>query len=178
MAYSYLDLAEEVLKNAKGPLTFQQIWERAVEGKLDARLRKTGKTPHQTLGARLYVEVRDNPVSSIVKVGKRPARFFLRRRSHEISEGMVEEIEKNEARQPEPKTAYSESDLHPLLTYFVFANPSFARGRSIVTKTIHHPQSKRTGFNEWLHPDIVGVYLPVDDWNPEVIAFNQLVDKC
>ena len=59
-----------------------------------------------------------------------------------------------------PKTAYHERDLHPLLTYFVYANPTFSRGRSIFTKTIFHEASKRQGYNEWLHPDLVGVYLP------------------
>jgi len=64
-----------------------------------------------------------------------------------------------------------------LLTYFAYANPSFNRGRSIFTKTIFHEKSSKAGYNEWIHPDMVGFYLPLDDWRPEVIEFNQLSDN-
>ncbi len=39
---------------------------------LDKILSTSGKTPWQTLGARLFCEVRDNPNSKFTKVGKRP----------------------------------------------------------------------------------------------------------
>jgi len=67
--------------------------------------------------------------------------------------------------------------LHPLLTYFAYTNPSFNRGRSIYTKTIYHEKSMKSGYNEWVHPDIVGFYLPIDDWRPDVIEFNRLSDN-
>ena len=177
MAYSFFEMAEDVLKKAKAPLTFQQIWEDGKLSGLAARVKTMGKTPWNTLGARLYVEVRDNPDSKFIKVGKRPARFFLRSRESEVSETLVQKIEIEEAKRSAPKTAYHERDLHPLLTYFVYASPAFSRGRSIFTKTIFHESSKRKGFNEWLHPDIVGVYLPLGDWKQDVIEFNQLLDN-
>ncbi len=177
MAYSFFEMAEDVLKKAQAPLTFQQIWEEAKSSGVAARVKTKGKTPWNTLGARLYVEVRDNPDSKFIKVGKRPARFFLKNRESEVSEALVQKIEIEESKQPAPKTAYHERDLHPLLTYFVYASPAFSRGRSIFTKTIFHESSKRKGFNEWLHPDIVGVYLPLGDWKADVIEFNQLLDK-
>ena len=169
MAYSFLELAAEVLKKERAPLTFQQIWEQAKSSGLAAKVKTKGKTPWNTLGARLYVEVRDNLESKFIKVGKRPARFFLRSRENDVSETLVQKIEIEEAKKPAPKTAYCERDLHPLLTYFVYASPAFSRGRSIFTKTIFHEASKRKGFNEWLHPDVVGVYLPLDDWKPRHI---------
>ena len=177
MAYSFFQLAEDVLKRADAPLTFQQIWEVGKSSGLAAKLKTKGKTPWNTLGARLYVEVRDNRQSKFIKVAKRPARFFLKSRQSEISEGLLQKIEIEEAKRPPPKTTYRERDLHPLLTYFVYASPTFSRGRSIYTKTIYHESSKRRGFNEWLHPDIVGVYLPLGDWKADVIEFNQLLDK-
>ncbi len=171
-------MAEDVLKNSKTPLTFQQIWEDGKSSGLAAKIKTKGKTPWNTLGARLYVEVRDNAdMSKFIKVGKRPTRFFLKSREAEVSNDIVEKMEIEEAKKLAPMTAYHERDLHPLLTYFVYASPTFSRGRSIYTKTIFHEGSKRKGFNEWLHPDIVGVYLPLDDWNPNVIAFNQLLDN-
>lgn len=64
-----------------------------------------------------------------------------------------------------------------MLTYFAYANPSFNRGRSILTKTIFHEKSTRPGYNEWIHPDVVGFYLPLDDWKPDVIDFNRICDN-
>jgi uncharacterized protein len=112
-----------------------------------------------------------------MKVGKRPARFFLKDHASELPLDAVAKIEKEEAKKKEKKTEYQERDLHPLLTYFAYADPTFNRGRSIFTKTIFHEKSQRSGYNEWIHPDVVGFYLPLDDWRPDVIEFNRLSDN-
>ena len=177
MAYSFHDLAEDVLKSEKDPLTVQQIWDTAKQSSFLDKLKTKGKTPWATLGARLYVDVRDNPNSKFIQVGKRPARFFLKSRESELSEATLKNLEIQEIKRKSPTTTYNERDLHPLLTYFAYANPIFSRGRSIFTKTIFHESSKRKGFNEWLHPDLVGIYLPIDDWKQEVIEFNRLLDN-
>jgi uncharacterized protein len=85
MSYSFLDLAHEVLKQSPKPLTYQEVWQAGHDKGLTARLQTVGKTPWQSLGARLYVDVRDNDVSEFVKVGKRPARFFLKKREQELA---------------------------------------------------------------------------------------------
>lgn len=175
--YSFLDLASDVLKQAAQPMTYQEIWQAACDKGLASKIDTSGKTPAQTLGARLYVEVRDNAGSQFIPVGKRPVRFFLRVRQSELPEDAASKIEKAEVKKPEPKASYHERELHPLLTYFAYANPSFNRGRSIFTKTIFHEKSSKAGYNEWIHPDMVGFYLPLDDWRPEVIEFNQLSDN-
>jgi uncharacterized protein len=177
MSYSFLDLASDVLKDSSKPLTYQEIWQIAQERGFAEKIGTSGKTPWQSLGARLYVEVRDNEVSEFVKVGKRPARFFLKERAAELTADVTSKIEKEETKKGEKKTGYQERDLHALLTYFAFANPGFNRGRSIFTKTIHHEKSLKPGYNEWIHPDIVGFYLPLDDWRPDVIEFNRLADN-
>lgn len=177
MAYSFLDLAAEVLKLASVPLTYQQCWEEGKARGLTKKVKTKGKTPWHTMGAQLYVDVRDNPDSRFIKVGRRPTRFFLKSRQSELSEALLQKLEIEEAKKPVQKTTYHERDLHPILTYFVYANPTFSRGRSIYTKTIFHESSRRRGYNEWLHPDIVGVYLPIGDWNKDVIKFNQLIDN-
>ena len=177
MSYSFIDLACDVLKSADKPLTVPQIWDIAKSSDLISKLRTKGKTPWATLGARLYVDVRDNPESQLIKVMRRPARFFLKDRQADLSEPLLQQIEIEEKKEKSPQTKYRERDLHPLLTYFVYANPTFSRGRSIFTKTIFHEASRRKGFNEWLHPDIVGVYLPIDDWQQDVIEFNRLLDN-
>jgi len=177
MSYSFLDLAYDVLKQAPQPMTYQEIWQVAQEKGLTAKLETTGKTPWQSLGARLYVEVRDNDDGRFMKVGNRPTRFFLKEREAELPPDAVNKIEKEEGKRSEKKTDYHERDLHPLLTHFAYANPAFNRGRAIFTKTIMHEKSTKGGYNEWIHPDMVGFYLPLDDWRPNVIEFNRLSDN-
>lgn len=178
MAYSFLDVALDVLKIAKQPLIYQEIWETAKATGISAKIKTAGKTPWQTLGARLYVDVRDNDDSKFIKVGKRPARFFLKEREAEVSAKLMAQIEKEDQKKAAAVTTkYKERDLHPLLSYFAYSNPTFNRGRSIYTKTILHEKSIKQGYNEWIHPDMVGFYLPIEDWRPEVIEFNRLSDN-
>lgn len=177
MAYSFLDLALEVLKKAEAPLTYQEVWQSGEVLGLTAKIASVGKTPWQSVGAQLYVDVRDNATSKFIKVGKRPARFFLKDRSSEITDELAAKIEKANAKRPKKEIGYKERDLHPVLTYFAFATPAFNRGRAIVTKTIYHETSKKSGYSEWSHPDMVGFSIPLEDWQPDVIAFNELVDR-
>jgi len=176
-AYSFLDLAYDVLKGTATPMTYQELWQVGKDKGFANKIKTSGKTPWQSLGAQLYVEVRDDEDSRFIKVGKRPARFFLKERAAELSADVVTKIEKEETKKKENKTEYHERDLHPLLTYFAYANPTFNRGRSIFTKTIFHEKSQRSGYNEWIHPDIVGFYLPHEDWRPDVIELNRLSDN-
>lgn len=177
MSYSFFDLAKDVLSISEKPLTYQEIWEIGKGKGFAEKIQTAGLTPWQTLGARLYVEVRDNEESIFIKVGKRPARFFLKSRAAEIKSDTISSIEKEEFVKTEKKTSFNERALHPLLTYFVYANPAFNRGKSIFTKTIYHEKSTKSGYNEWIHPDIVGFYLPLEDWRPSVIEFNRLSDN-
>lgn len=176
-AYSFLDLAYDVLKTSEKPLTYQEVWQAGDEKGLTGKIKTSGKTPWQSLGAQLYVEVRDNEQSRFIKVGRRPARFFLKERKDDVPPDAIAKIEREETKRKEKKTEYNERDLHPLLSYFAYANPTFNRGRSIFTKTIFHEKSQRSGYNEWIHPDMVGFYLPIDDWRPDVIEFNRLSDN-
>lgn len=74
------------------PLTSNEIWEKGVELGLDKRLKTEGKTPWNSLGAQLFVDVRDNPDSQFIKVGKRPARFFLKSRLSEIKTADLKQL--------------------------------------------------------------------------------------
>lgn len=177
VAISFLELAVEVLGQAVKPLTYQEIWEVGKRLKIANKVKTTGKTPWQSLGAQLYVDVRDNPNSRFAKIGKRPARFFLKDREKELAGDVVALIEEEETKKTTKKTSYHERDLHPLTAYFAYANPSFNRGRSIFSKTIYHEKSKKSGYTEWTNPDMVGFYLPLEDWRPEVIEFNRLSDN-
>lgn len=175
--YSFLDLAFDVLSSASIPLTYAEIWNKGKTEGLAGKIRTTGKTPWNTLGAQLYVDVRDKNDSRFAKIGKRPARFFLASRIKELPANVDKAIEKEESKAAKTSVQYSERDLHPLLTYFVYFNLSFNRGRAIHTKTIFHERSLKNGFNEWLHPDMVGFYLPLKEWEAVVIDLNRLSDN-
>lgn len=177
MSYSFLDLAYDILKETLKPLTVPEVWQTAQAKGLTGKLKTSGKTPSNTLGAQLYVEVRDNDQSKFVKVGKRPARFFLKERESELTADIIGRLEKEEAKKEQKKPEFHERVLHPLLTYFAYTNPSFNKGRSIYTKTIYHEKSMKSGYSEWIHPDMVGFYLPLDDWQADVIEFNRVSDN-
>lgn len=177
MAYSFIDLAFDVLKGAAQPLTYQEIWQAGQRAGLASKLRTAGKTPWNTLGAQLYVDVRDNDSSQFIKIGKNPARFFLRTRSDQITEEVATKIEAAVEGQPKKAMGYKERELHPVLTYFAFADPAFNRGRQVITKTIGHEKSTGSGYQSWTHPDIVGFSIPLEDWSADVIDFNELSDR-
>lgn len=45
----------------------------------------------------------------------------------------------------------------------------------IHTRTISHEKSSKKSYAQWLHPDLVGVYFPIDEWKDEVIDFAKEV---
>ncbi len=85
---------------------------------------------------------------------KRPAKFYLKAKKDSIKE--TDKFVKKDN-----KTAFSERDLHILLSSFVQMDSLF----KCQTKTIYHEKSSRAvkGKNQWLHPDMVGVYYPFVD---------------
>lgn len=177
MPLKFLDLAETVLQSTDLPMTYQEIWEAAVRMKLHNQIKGTGKTPWSTLGAQLYVDVKDNPASRFVKIGQRPARFFLKSREQELTQEKKLALSETGTSSNKPKSTYKEKDLHPVLTYFAYATPSFSRGREIITKTLMHEKSKKTGYSEWTHPDMVGFSIPLEDWSQDILSLNELTER-
>ena len=98
-------------------------------------------------------------------------------RSSEVSQDLIEKINLEQRKEKRESDHYEERDLHPLLTYFAYSNPAFNRGRNIFTKTIFHEKSKKSGYSEWLHPDLVGFYLPIEEWNENLVEFNRISDN-
>ena len=111
MKYSLFDFAEEVLENSDTPLTYQEIWDKGAAMGLDKKLNVTGRTPWRSLGARLFVDVRDNEDSEFIKVGKNPARFFLKSKKDSLPEDIIEKIEKSESKPTKEVFNFSERDL-------------------------------------------------------------------
>ncbi len=152
-------------------MTPDGIWAKAIESGLDKQIGSTGKTPTATIGARLYVDIRDNgEESKFVQVSKRPPLFMLR--GSEVKKADIDKaVEKQENDEKRSTSTFHERDLHPLLVKYVNTNQHFR----CYTKTIFHENStkKTKGFNEWLHPDLVGVYYPFNDYEEETTNLQQ-----
>ncbi|WP_027326693.1 HTH domain-containing protein [Helicobacter pametensis] len=157
--YTFLDLAEEVLKEAKFPLTYGEIWKKACELGLDKKLQSIGKTPERSLSAALGNDAKKLN-SRVAIVSKQPRVFWLKSRKEELDS---KELQKNiqiqiQKEEKVKEKNYHERDLHPLLVKFLKESEEF----DLYCKTIYHEESKKqkSGKNRWIHPDIVGVHFP------------------
>ena len=157
---TFVKLIEETLKKANVPLSVEEIWEKANDYGFADELKSKGKTPEKTIGARLYVGIKSGN-SIFYQVSKRPAKFFLK------DQQPTEKTTNRIINTSENKKKFCERDLHPLLCSFVYSDSHF----KCFSKTIFHEKSLKgaKGKNEWLHPDIVGVYFPYKDYEPTTI---------
>lgn len=106
--YTFLNLCCDVLTKELTPLTPDDIWKKAVEAGLDQKIGSTGKTPSATIGARLYVDIRDNgEESKFVQVSKRPALFMLR--GNELKKADIEKALKSKRLPPKKAQAHTTS---------------------------------------------------------------------
>ncbi|MBQ6263229.1 MAG: HrgA protein [Clostridia bacterium] len=153
---TFLDLVYLTLEKHQSPLSIEEIWKKAGEYGFRDKLSSIGKTPVKTIAARVYLDIRDNPQSRLYQYSKRPATFYIKDLS--IVPKKTSEVTNDEL-------SFKERDLHPLLASFVYADGHF----NCVTKTIFHEKSKKKkrGENEWLHPDMVGVYFPFNDYSQQ-----------
>ncbi len=101
-----------------------------------------------SLGARLYVDTKDNKNSRFFRIGENPVLFGLK--SIHTSQQPQKPVSKVDL----PPTL-KERNLHPLLAFFA----KLYLG-DVYVKTIYHEKSFKKSFNEWLHPDLVGVRFP------------------
>ncbi len=162
MEYTFFQLAQDVLEYAKKPLSVSEIWQNAMDLGLDKKLSSSGKTPVNTLSARISTDVKRGKSSKFVKVSKKPSRYKLNNGDNEI-ETADEPIIESETN----KSKFKERDLHILLSSYVKANEHFG----CLTKTIYHEISKKrkSGINKWLHPDIVGVHFPFESYTENTL---------
>ncbi len=167
---TFIELAKRILEEERKPLSATDIWEIAKTKGYDDLLHSQGKTPWATLGAQLYCNVRDRKDSPFIKIGTRPKLFHLKKLANDDESKLIEQAQDENVilgKQPE----YLEKDLHPFLTYY--ANYYL----KAYTKTIQHSKSAKKEFGEWIHPDMVGCYFPIDDWKPEVVEFGAAIGR-
>lgn len=159
--YTFLDLAEEALKQAGTPLAVEEIWELAQKNGFAAKLSSVGKTPWQTIGARLYMDLKE-PKTRFEKIGKRPVRFGIK--GVTPTSNFNQEI----SIASPTRASFKEKQLHPFVAYFAATSL-----RGVRCKTILHESSSKKNFSEWLHPDMVGFHFPINDWEKEVVELGQ-----
>src|SRR3972149_4189270 len=166
MAITFLQMAQKILAEENRPLTASEIWQIALIKHYDELVDSKGQTPWATLGALLYVDVRDNPSTIFAPIGAHPKRFILKSQI-DILGGKIPEITKT----PQllvHKPEFLEKELHPLMVYYGFYY------LKAYLKTINHSKSEKKGLSEWVHPDIVGRYFPFIDWESEVVEVSTL----
>lgn len=168
-SYTFLDLAKSVLELENRPLTTAQIWNIGNRNGLTDKVGSLGKTPINTLQARLYIDIRDNEKTIFQQVSKRPSKFMLK--NDHIDEQLLEE----EISDLQEESSYNERDLHILLSSFVYANPDF----HCVTKTIHHEKTSKIqkGYNQWLHPDLVGIHFPFEEYSECTMDLQKMLNN-
>ncbi len=167
---TFWDIIMNTLEKVQKPLSPKEIWQKANELKLLSDFSTAGKTPWATIGAYCYTDIqRAGDSSTIIQTNERPAEFYLRKNIDKIDlEKITKEKDKEELKtEKEIAKKYKERDLHCLLSAFTFTNQHFKAH----TKTIFHEYSTKgaKGQNEWLHPDMVGVYFPYRDYKPETL---------
>lgn len=161
---NFLELAKTVFEEAQKPMTSREIWNWAEQNGYDKKVGSQGKTPWSTIAARIYVDKRDNPNSPFQVTSTKPKQFVLKEWNNtEYPRSESGEVSKPAARK------YSEKDLHPILTYYAYYY------LQCYTKTISHSRSPKKEFMEWVHPDIVGVHFPLEEWSREVADFSEVM---
>ena len=115
---TFLELAQKVLREANTPMSVEEIWQFARNKDYDSSVATKGKTPWRTIGAQIYVDMRDNTASPFIKIDSKPRKFFLKELASEESLRRIKEREEGIVEAP-VKATYSERDLHPLVDRFV-----------------------------------------------------------
>lgn len=170
---TFWDIINNTLEKVQKPLTPKEIWIKANELNLLGDFSTTGKTPWATIGAYCYTDIqRAGERSAIIQTNERPAEFYLRKYIDKLDlDKITKEKDKIELKiEKEVAKKYKERDLHSLLSAFAFTNQHFKAN----TKTIFHEYSTKgtKGQNEWLHPDMVGVYFPYRDYKTETLEIQ------
>jgi hypothetical protein len=165
---TFLELTERVLREQKQPLTANEIWQIATDKGYDKQLNSEGKTPWATLGAQIYVNAKDSPKSLFAQTDSRPKKFYLKSQASQLNLS-IEKIGLIEEKIKKKKFDFKEEELHKYLTYYAYYH------LNCYTKTINHLQSTKKEYGQWVHPDMVGCYFPIDDWKPEVYELSSAI---
>lgn len=165
---TFVELAEKVLRETEIPMRAAEIWDYACQNGYNQYTSKKGKTPFATLGARVYVDVKNNPdYTKFVRLDKGlfGLKEYLNKQAYQDYLGADNDdcINDNDSIQ---RDTILEKEMHaPLVNYL-------ARDE-VYSKTIDATkvsQKQPAGMMKWGTPDIVGVSFR-KDLRKEVRAF-------
>lgn len=166
--FTLKDLAVKVINEEKRPLTAKEIWDIAKYKGYDKLGGFIGKEPWLLISRSINTEIKEDSNTKFISINAKPKKFFLKNLVSDKE--LIDIINKESGKVEEPKELkFSERQLHPLLTYFASTR------LSVYTKTIFHEKSVKKQYSQWLHPDIVGVYFPIDEWKKEVLDLSREV---
>jgi uncharacterized protein len=170
---TFWDIIERTIEKVGTPLSSKEIWDKANELGTIGDYTTTGKTPWATIAAYCYTDINNNgETSMIIQTSERPAQFFLRKLAQTIDLQKVQkQKDTEEAKKEKVETKkFNERDLHSVLVAYAYGNSHFKAN----LKTIYHENSSKAskGQNEWLHPDLVGVYFPFRDYKSETLEIQ------
>lgn len=170
---TFWDVIEKTIEKVGIPLSAKEIWDKANELGTLGDFSTTGKTPWATIAAYCYTDINNNAENStVIQTSERPAQFFLRRLANQIDLQKVQKQKDTEIAKKE-KVEFkklNERDLHSLLVAYAYGDSHFKAN----LKTVFHENSSKAtkGHNEWLHPDLVGVYFPFRDYKSETLEIQ------
>ncbi len=170
---TFWDIIERTIEKISTPLSAKEIWDKANEIGTIGDFTTTGKTPWATIAAYCYTDINNNGDSSmIIQTSERPAQFFLRKLAKTIDLQKVQKQKDTEEAKKEKVELkkFNERDLHSVLVAYAYGDSHFKAN----LKTIYHENSLKAtkGQNEWLHPDLVGVYFPFRDYKSETLEIQ------
>lgn len=170
---TFWNIIERTIEKVATPLSAKEIWDKAKELGTIGDYMTTGKTPWATIAAYCYTDINNNGDSSmIIQTSERPAQFFLRKLADKIDIQKVQKQKDTEVAKKEKVEIkkFNERDLHSVLVAYAYGDTHFKAN----LKTIYHENSSKAtkGQNEWLHPDLVGVYFPFRDYKPETLEIQ------
>lgn len=170
---TFWDIIERTIEKVATPLSAKEIWDKANELGTIGDYTTTGKTPWATIAAYCYTDINNNGDSSIIiQTSERPAQFFLRKLADKIDIQKVQKQKDTEVAKKEKVETkkFNERDLHSVLVAYAYGDSHFKAN----LKTIYHENSSKAtkGQNEWLHPDLVGVYFPFRDYKSETLEIQ------
>ncbi|MCU0435565.1 MAG: HTH domain-containing protein [Bacteroidia bacterium] len=170
---TFWDVIEKTIVRVGTPLSAKEIWDKANELKLLGDFSTSGKTPWATIAAYCYTDINNKGEKSLViQTSSRPAQFFLRKLADQVDLEKIKRQKDSELAKKEKteKKKFNERDLHPLLVAYCYGESHFKAN----LKTVFHEKTAKAtkGKNEWLHPDIVGVYFPFRDYTSETLEIQ------
>lgn len=170
---TFWDVIAKTIEKVGTPLSAKEIWDKANELGTLGDFTTSGKTPWATIAAYCYTDINNNGENStIIQTSERPAQFFLRRLENKIDLQKIQKLKNTEIAKKEKieSKKFNERDLHTLLVAYAFGDSHFKAN----VKTVFHENSLKAtkGQNEWLHPDLVGVYFPFRDYKAETLEIQ------